>query len=90
MFATKQDWWPKDMLKRREMIIMRCFLQLLNLELVQLNVKTAFLHGDLGEEIYMTHPKGFKVDGKENTVCKLEKSLYGFKRFSPELSVISK
>ena len=28
MSATKQDWWPKDMLKRREFIIMRCFLQL--------------------------------------------------------------
>ena len=28
MFATKQDWWTKDMVKRRELIIMRCFLQL--------------------------------------------------------------
>ena len=28
MFATKQDWWTKDMLKRRELIIMRYFFQL--------------------------------------------------------------
>ena len=49
----------------------------LNLELAQLDVKTAFLHGDLKEEIYMTQPKGYKVAGKEDWVCKLSKLLYG-------------
>ncbi|KAH9680676.1 hypothetical protein KPL71_026642 [Citrus sinensis] len=51
-----------------------------DLELVQLDVKIAFLHGDLEEEIYITQPDGFKVAGKENWVCKLTKSLYGLKQ----------
>ena len=51
----------------------------LNLEIEQMDVKTAFLHGDLEEEIYMEQLEGFIVDGKENFVCKLRESLYGLK-----------
>ncbi|KAH9682404.1 hypothetical protein KPL71_027339 [Citrus sinensis] len=42
------------------------------LELAQLDVKTAFLHRDLEEEIYMIQPCGFRVAGKENHVCRSE------------------
>jgi hypothetical protein len=51
-----------------------------DLELEQLDVKTAFLHGKLEEEIYMDQPEGFIVPGKEDLVCKLKRSIYGLKQ----------
>jgi len=52
----------------------------LDLEIKQLDIKTAFLHRDLEEEIYMEQHEGFEVAGKENLVCRLKKSLYGLKQ----------
>jgi len=46
----------------------------------QMDVKIAFLNGDLEEEIYMTQPEGCVVPGQENKVYKLLKSLYGLKQ----------
>ena len=51
-----------------------------NLEIHQMDVKTAFLNGDLDEEIYMEQPEGFIVPGQEMKVCRLVKSLYGLKQ----------
>ncbi|KAK1643583.1 hypothetical protein QYE76_061388 [Lolium multiflorum] len=53
-----------------------------DLELHQMDVKTAFLNGDLDEDIYMTQPEGFVVEGKEHLACRLKKSIYGLKQAS--------
>ena len=53
-----------------------------DLELHQMDVKTAFLNGELEEEIYMDQPEGFVATGTENLVCRLRKSIYGLKQAS--------
>jgi hypothetical protein len=46
----------------------------------QFDVKSAFLNGDLHEEVYVTQPEGFIKEGNETKVYKLKKALYGLKQ----------
>jgi len=54
----------------------------LDLELFQMAVKTAFLNGNLEEEIYMDQSISFVTKGQEDKVCRLKRSIYGLKQAS--------
>ena len=54
----------------------------LDYEIWQMDVKTAFLNGNLDEEIYMSQPEGFQEKDQEQKVCRLLKSIYGLKQAS--------
>ncbi|KAJ7976200.1 Retrovirus-related Pol polyprotein from transposon TNT 1-94 [Quillaja saponaria] len=49
-------------------------------KIYQLDVKSAFLHGFLEEEIYVEQPEGYVIEGQEDKVLKLKKALYGLKQ----------
>lgn len=62
-------------------IIMALVAQL-DLELHQMDVKTAFLNGELDETIYMVQPPHFELEDPKGMVCQLKKSIYGLKQAS--------
>ena len=75
--------FPKDFLKSKALTLMNyslqlsvmklhdCFLLLLHLRILDIqsvDIKIAYLYGNLDEEIYIEQPEGFKLPGKENKV----------------------
>ena len=51
-----------------------------NWHITGLDVKTAFLYGELKEELYMEQPEGFKVKGQEHKIIHLKRTIYGLKQ----------
>jgi len=51
-------------------------------EIWQMDVKTAFLNGNLLEDVYMTQPEGFGYPKATKKVCKLQRSIYELKQAS--------
>lgn len=52
----------------------------LGLKIEHMDVKTAFLNGNLNEKVFMRQPPHFEEKGKEDYVCLIQKSLYGLKQ----------
>jgi hypothetical protein len=46
----------------------------------QMDVKSAFLNGDLIEEVYVSQPPGHEVEGQSSKVYRLRKALYGLRQ----------
>ena len=65
-----------------KMTYVRLFISLAathNWDLHRLDIKNAFLHGHLQDEVYMEQPPGFFAQGEIGRVCRLRRSLYGLK-----------
>lgn len=45
-----------------------------------MDVKSAFLNGELTEEVYVVQPPGFEVEGAEDKVYRLDKAMYGLRQ----------
>lgn len=67
-----------------KIVTIRCLLSIAVVnrwQLHQMDVSNVFLQGDLDEDIFMSLPQGYKVEGN-NKVWKLRKSIYGLKQAS--------
>ena len=71
---------PVAMLKSVQILL--AVAATLDYKIWQMDVKTAFLNGELEEDIYMQQPKGCIALGQEQLVCKLHRSIYGLKQAS--------
>lgn len=49
-------------------------------KIFHVDVKFSFLNGFTEEEVYVKQPKGYEIDGQEDTIYKLKKSLYTLKQ----------
>jgi hypothetical protein len=90
--STRLDLWPRDLHKKGDgffdiyspvarITTIRVLLALAasyGLHIHQMDVKTAFLYGELDEEVHME--QRYRISRQENKLCRLIKSLYGLKQ----------
>ncbi|KAH9793265.1 hypothetical protein KPL71_004467 [Citrus sinensis] len=76
-FRVKECLIASEPRRHASIRVLLALIAVYDLELDQLDVKTAFLHGRLHEEILMTQPEGHVDSEKPNHVCLLKRSLYG-------------
>ncbi|PKI51293.1 hypothetical protein CRG98_028322 [Punica granatum] len=74
---------PNLVVKPAPMLIVLTLADVWNWPVQQLDVKNAFLHGDLDVPVYMEQPPGFRDDARPGHVCLLRRALYGLKQ-APE------
>lgn len=80
-FGEKASFYYVDTYAHMARIItIRSFALIYKLLIHQM-YESAFLHGDIGKEIYMTQPEGFVIWSKKEKVCKLVWSLYRLKKY---------
>ena len=92
---TRPYWLPRATLKRNELILMKLLLQLQdlkqsesfypmlfiqNFKVYHMDVKSAFLNGELDEEVYIQQPPGFKDLDFPEFIYRLFRALYGLKQ----------
>ena len=69
-----------SMVRHASIRVILALVAVQDMHLEHMDVKTAFLHSELQEEIVMDKPEGYEVLGKRDYVCLLKKSLYGLKQ----------
>ena len=73
LISTRLGWWQKGMRNNMAWTILRCLH-------LWLDVKSAFLNGELNEAVFVEQPQGYVRKGDEHKVYKLKKALYGLKQ----------
>ncbi|KAA0050103.1 gag/pol protein [Cucumis melo var. makuwa] len=76
----EETFFPVAMLKSIRILL--SIVTFYDYEIWQMDVKTAFLNGNLEESIFMSQPEGFITQGQKQKVCKLNRSIYGLKKAS--------
>lgn len=79
-FGTDYDEVFAPVAKQTTFKIMLAVAYAKKLKIKHLDVKTAFLYGELEEPIYMKQPQGFIFERREQQVCLLRRSIYGLKQ----------